>query len=93
MSYSDLNRSPFSAFPLCELKLVYRVARDNLLKNSELAGSQFLSSLQIYLTAWATAEGVDASDPVQLAGWLDDVASAGDAEWFSDKRPFRLSSN
>ncbi len=55
---------------LDELKLVYRVLHESLLKHFDLMDTRFLHQLQHFLHECARKEGIDASDHSQWDRWL-----------------------
>ena len=63
-------KSPLSAYPIEELKLVYRVLRTTLTENVDLLDSRLMADLQAYLHGKAMREGIDVTDHRSLDRWL-----------------------
>ena len=61
---------PLPAYPLFELKLVYRVLHAALLEHEELLDADLLADLQAQLRALAAADDVDTSDHGAWDRWL-----------------------
>jgi hypothetical protein len=58
------------AYPLAELKLIYRVLHRHLREHTELLDCHFFDDLQRHLQRQAQAEGVDVADHGAWDAWL-----------------------
>ena len=68
--------SALAAYPLADLKLIYRTVHAQLTANTELLDSQLLADLQAYLQQQARAQGVSVTDHAQWDAWLGNPHTA-----------------
>ena len=64
---------PLDAYPLQELKLIYRCLHACLPEQPALMDSDLLQDLQHHLQTQAAADGVDVSTHGEWARWLGDA--------------------
>lgn len=63
-------KNPLAAYPLDDLKLVYRTLHSQLTVHTDLLDSTLLADLQRYLQEQARTDGVATADHAQWDVWL-----------------------